>query len=172
MASVAGGRRFTVATRRAQWRQYLSLANQCIGTTIEASFRYSTAVVGRWSVESGDLKNLHGIRTAAVEILRSLGEPDSDFDACALALSELISNAMRHGPGGRIDVTLDWSDPRPILAVCDAGRGFALHIALPDGRSEGGRGLFLISKLVGAPLVLCDGNGCTVSVVLPVRRRT
>lgn len=104
-------------------------------------------------------------------MLRADGDPRADFDACALALSELISNAIRHGPAGPIEVTLDWSEDRPRLAVRDRGPGFPLHITLPDGRSEGGRGLYLVAQLVGRPQVACDDGGCTVSVLLPVQRR-
>lgn len=116
------------------------------------------------------MRSLHEIRAAAVAMLRADGDPRADFDACALALSELISNAIRHGPAGTIEVTLDWSGPQPKLAVRDGGRGFPLRITLPDGRAEGGRGLFLVSRLVGPPDVVCDDGGCTVSVLLPVQR--
>ena len=117
------------------------------------------------------MSSLHAIRSAAVAMLQADGDAHADYDACALAVSELISNAMRHGPGGTIDVTLEWGGACPVLTVRDRGRGFPLRIALPDGRAEGGRGLFLVAKLVGIPEVACDDNGCTVSVVLPVRRR-
>ncbi len=125
-----------------------------------------------WSVVADDLPSLHVARSGVLRFLREHGEQHADYDACALALSELLSNALRHGPGGTITVTLDWTKARPHLAVHDAGPGFALRIALPPGSSEGGRGLFLISALIGPPGVCVDERGCTVSVVLPVERRS
>lgn len=117
------------------------------------------------------MKSLQAARAGALAFLREQGDYRSDFDACALALSELISNAMRHGPGGPVTVRIDWHGAWPQLSVNDLGNGFAMQITLPPGRSEGGRGLFLISKLVGMPNVECSGTGCTVSVELPIRRR-
>jgi anti-sigma regulatory factor (Ser/Thr protein kinase) len=122
-------------------------------------------------VDGNDLQSLHAARAEALAFLREQGDYRADFDAFALALSELIGNAVRHGPGGSITVRIDWPGAMPLLSVTDKGTGFALRISLPPGRSEGGRGLFLISKLVGTPTVSCSGDGCTVSVVLPIRRR-
>ncbi len=118
------------------------------------------------------MQSLHAARAGALAILRDQGDYRADFDAVALALSELIGNAVRHGPGGPVSVKIDWSGPLPKLSVKDMGNGFVLRISLPSGRSEGGRGLFLVSKLVGMPQVRCEPEGgCTVSVDLPVRRR-
>ncbi len=118
------------------------------------------------------MQSLHAARAGALAFLRDQGDYRADFDAVALALSELIGNAVRHGPGGPVSVKVDWSGALPTLSVKDMGDGFALRISLPPGRSEGGRGLFLISKLVGMPKVSCGAEGgCTVSVTLPVRRR-
>ena len=124
-----------------------------------------------WSVDGNDMQSLHVARAGALAFLREQGDYRADFDAVALALSELIGNAVRHGPGGPVTVKIEWTGALPRLSVKDMGNGFPLRISLPPGRSEGGRGLFLISKLVGMPTVSCDGGGCTVSVALPVRRR-
>ncbi len=124
-----------------------------------------------WSVDGKDLQSLHAARAQALAFLREQGDYRADFDAFALALSELIGNAVRHGPDGPITVRIDWPGALPMLSVTDKGPGFALRISLPPGRSEGGRGLFLVSQLVGMPSVKSGPDGCTVSVVLPIRRR-
>lgn len=124
-----------------------------------------------WTVDGTDMPSLQAARSGAIAYLREQGDYRADFDTCALALSELISNAVRHGPGGVVEIEIDWSGAYPLLSVRDGGPGFAMRISLPPGRSEGGRGLFLISKLVGTPTVSTDHGGCTVSVTLPVRRR-
>ncbi len=124
-----------------------------------------------WTVDGTDIRSVQNARCSAVAFLRERGDDGADFDACALALSELIGNAVRHGPGGPINVTLDWSDVMPRLSVRDRGRGFSICISLPSGGSEGGRGLYLISQLIGTPTTFSDVRGCTVSVLLPVRRR-
>jgi anti-sigma regulatory factor (Ser/Thr protein kinase) len=117
------------------------------------------------------MQGVQSARCSAVAFLRERGDYNADFNACALALSELIGNALRHGPGGTVNVTLDWSGALPRLSVRDRGRGFSMRISLPPGGSEGGRGLYLISQLIGMPTTFSDARGCTVSVLLPVRRR-
>ncbi len=109
-------------------------------------------------------------RTEALDLLQRDGRSESDFDACALTLSELLSNAIRHGPGGHIVLTIVWLEERPTVTVRDGGSGFPLRISLPDRTSEGGRGLFLIAQLAGIPRVTVDDAGCAVSVELPVFR--
>ncbi|MDQ2858853.1 MAG: ATP-binding protein [Candidatus Eremiobacteraeota bacterium] len=111
------------------------------------------------------------MRRDALDVLRRYGEPSSDFESCAVVLSELMSNAALHGPGGEIRVTLDWSAATPWFAVSDAGCGFVPAIGLPPPNREGGRGLYLVKTLAATPNVSIDESGCTVSVRLPVKRR-
>ena len=125
----------------------------------------------RWQFRSGDFEGLRATRSAALAVLRDHGDAASDFDACAVVLSELLSNAALHAPPGSIGVCLEWSRSSPIFTVHDSGPGFELNIALPSPLREGGRGLFLVAQLAEAPHVRADETGCHVSVALPVTRR-
>lgn len=124
-----------------------------------------------WSFSASDFARLRAVRRDTLDILRRFGEPASDFESCAVVVSELMSNAALHGPGGEIRVTLDWSATTPSFAVSDAGRGFVPAIGLPPPNREGGRGLYLVKTLAATPHVSVDDGGCTVSVRLPVKRR-
>lgn len=123
-----------------------------------------------WRFDANDYQSLRAVRGAALELLREHAEASSDFDACAVVLSELMSNAALHGPPGTIHVGIDWSTEVPVVSVRDGGRGFSPAIALPPPNHEGGRGLYLIERLASTPSVSVDERGCSVSVRLPLRR--
>lgn len=75
--------------------------------------------------------------------------PPDLSDNLRLLISEVVTNAVRHGPNGsdnRIRVRLDATDERVRVDVLDAGEGFEHH-----GRGaadlQGGWGLFLVEQL-------------------------
>jgi anti-sigma regulatory factor (Ser/Thr protein kinase) len=73
-----------------------------------------------------------------------LGE---ELQAATLLISELVSNAVRHGsgaPGGWIGLTVTDTGPFVRVSVCDQGRGF--DPAEIDRRDHRG-GLFLLDAL-------------------------
>ena len=123
-----------------------------------------------WHFASDDFQALRAARGSALELLRVQAEPAADLDACAVVLSELMSNAALHAPCGSICVAIDWSEPSPLVAVTDPGPGFVPKIALPPPSSEGGRGLYLVENLAATPRVDVHESGCTVSVRLPIER--
>jgi anti-sigma regulatory factor (Ser/Thr protein kinase) len=109
-------------------------------------------------------------KASAMAFLRARGDTDGAFEDCALALSELLSNAIRHAHPGPIEVTLEWSGERPLLSVSNAGDAFAMRIERPAVERESGRGLFILAQLLETPRVWGDGGRCTVSVSLPVHK--
>ncbi|MBD5607084.1 MAG: ATP-binding protein [Candidatus Eremiobacteraeota bacterium] len=123
-----------------------------------------------WRFDSDDFASLRATRGSAIELLRRNATASADIDACAVVLSELISNAALHAPSGSICVAIDWTEPSPLFAVTDPGGGFTPKIDLPPATSEGGRGLFLVENLAATPRVDVDERGCTVSVRLPIAR--
>ncbi len=124
-----------------------------------------------WNFPSTDAHGLRATRGSALELLRVHAAAAADIDACAVVVSELITNAAVHAPRGSIRVTIDWTGISPTFAVTDSGGGFVPRIALPPPASEGGRGLYLVERLAATPTVTVDARGCTVAVRLPVARR-
>lgn len=70
------------------------------------------------------------------------------LEEARLLVTELVSNAVRHGQGETVRLILDVAEPRRLRCeVIDDGRGF-LPIARPAGSYDpGGWGLFLVEKL-------------------------
>ncbi|HWH10698.1 MAG TPA: methanogen output domain 1-containing protein [Solirubrobacteraceae bacterium] len=95
----------------------------------------------------------------------------SDFDGAELAVSELITNAVRHAPGPAW-VHVDWAERCPRLEIHDLGPGFALRAVLPDDSDPlGSRGLFLVSHVAGELSATAKrAGGSRVSAVMPVER--
>ncbi len=125
---------------------------------------------GRWLVDSTDIASVMAAKASAMAFLRARGDTAGAFEDCALALSELLSNAIRHAHPGPIEVTLEWSGDRPLLSVTNAGDAFAIRIERPAPERESGRGLFILAHLLETPCVRGDQGRCTVSVSLPVHK--
>jgi anti-sigma regulatory factor (Ser/Thr protein kinase) len=144
------------------------------GTGDETSGTQAThapGALGTWHVDSADIASLMAAQASVMALLRSRGAVGAPYEDCALALAELLSNAMRHAnPGGEIEVTLDWTRERPRLAVTNAGEPFTVRLEKPPADRESGRGLFIIAHVVDTPEVAAENGRCTVSVVLPVTK--
>ncbi|MFI9467243.1 SpoIIE family protein phosphatase [Streptomyces sp. NPDC052492] len=89
------------------------------------------------------------VRTARVLAARQLGEWGLDglVDATELLVSELVTNALRHGDGpGPVGLRL-LRDEVLTVEVADGGSTLTPHPRRARTTDEGGRGLFLVAKL-------------------------
>ncbi len=154
---------------------------------------------GRWAVDwylsGSNGASATALRHQVREYLTRHSEPDSDVGDAELVVQELVANALEHATGP-VWVHLSWLADQPELVVRDLGPGFALtdepappHIPvqgavpeagnddsatgqqLPDVLAEGGRGLFLATKLAPQLEVAARrGGGSAVTARLPVVR--
>jgi anti-sigma regulatory factor (Ser/Thr protein kinase) len=88
-----------------------------------------------------------------------------------LLLSEIVTNAVRHGDAGDgtpVGVRIEAVDGHAIVTVCDHGRGFEpLERPMPSfSRRPGGFGLLLLDQLSTRWGVERDGRGTRVWFVL------
>lgn len=89
--------------------------------------------------------------SAVAEVRRDLtawaGVADGQArDDLILAVSEVVSNSVRHGPaGGQITVEARAGAGCLRVQVCDAGTGARIAIRAPD--TDGGRGLRLLDAI-------------------------
>ncbi|OON81132.1 hypothetical protein B1H18_09195 [Streptomyces tsukubensis] len=79
------------------------------------------------------------------------------IDSAELLLTELVTNALRHGPDHNIDVRVHLRSGRCVIAVTD-GSSDRPELRDPGPTEEGGRGLLLVDALACAWGVSSDGT--------------
>jgi anti-sigma regulatory factor (Ser/Thr protein kinase) len=121
-------------------------------------------------VDSTDIASVIAAKASVMAFLRARGTADGAYEDCSLALAELLSNAVRHAHPGPIEVTLDWSDELPWLAVTNSGDAFPILLEPPEAERESGRGLFILAHVIEVPRVEAAEGRCTVSVSLPISK--
>jgi anti-sigma regulatory factor (Ser/Thr protein kinase) len=97
--------------------------------------------------------------------LRQLGLPLPLADAARLAVSELVTNSVRHaglGRGDLIRITADWSGTRLRVQVRDGGGGGTRPAQVsgsirPAPGAESGWGLYLVDRLTSRWGTHADG---------------
>lgn len=100
-----------------------------------------------WAFDAENARAAHQARHQLVKYLRERSSGKVDTGAAELVFGELVGNVVRHAPGP-IEVQVEWNGEHPVLHVIDRGRGFIPDPGLPvDTLSEGGRGLYIVSKL-------------------------
>ena len=73
---------------------------------------------------------------------------DDRLASLALVISEVVTNAVRHGkPGGRIRLAATPKDDFLCVQVTDEGNGFVPSPGAMASETHGGFGLFLVEKL-------------------------
>jgi PAS domain S-box-containing protein len=125
-----------------------------------------------WRFHSSDAYSAQSSRREIMSFLRALATHAEELFAAELILGEILANTVEHAPG-LVEVKLDWSQDRPVVAVRDTGPGLSkLRAVLPnDAMSEDGRGIFLIHALADEVTVRpAPGYGTEICVVLPLSR--
>ena len=103
---------------------------------------------------SADLKNMSISAEMVAQCTKELSIPDKAGQDIDLAVSEAVSNAIRHSQsdeGSKVILTLISDGNRLIVEVEDSGPGFNIdEVALPDldEPQVGGYGLFLIQQVM------------------------
>jgi len=105
-----------------------------------------------------------GQARAAVDRLDALdAHPEARF-AVRLLVSELFTNAVKHGDrsgNGRVRFAVDVGDACVRVEVGDRGRGFvADHVTMPGHESDSGRGLAFLDTLATRWGVIRNGESC------------
>jgi serine/threonine-protein kinase RsbW len=109
------------------------------------------------------------LRRKIAQVARSLGLPEDALSDFALAMQELMTNAVRHG-GGWGRVRLRHQDNLLVCTTTDYGPGFtdgpALHEQMPAREAERGRGLFMARQLTDSMHIHNSSNGVVVTVTM------
>ena len=110
-------------------------------------------------------------RRALVGDLDAAGACEVTVCDAGLVLSELVSNALRHGsplPGRTFRVSWRLGAQSVEIAVSDGGGPTAPTVAEPEKLEAGGRGLGIVERLSLRWGVRDDGAETTVWAQLPV----
>lgn len=112
-------------------------------------------------------------RRRLIGVLIEAGVHEATACDAGLVLSELISNALRHGtplPGSTVKVTWELSDDCVQVAVSDGGGSTLPRVSRPAAGALGGRGLGIVDRLALRWGVFArqDGSETTVWAALPL----
>jgi len=87
-------------------------------------------------------------REAVREAAANSGVTDDERWRAELIVTELVTNAIRHGPGGPVELALEAGGSGFRGEVRDPGPGIRKHqLMRRRATEEGGRGLFLVDAL-------------------------
>ena len=90
---------------------------------------------------------------------------DGQVETLRLLVSEVVTNAVRHGgAGGPVELSAQWNSEVRV-EVCDRGSGFSPHPRMGGLDEPGGFGLYLVGRLADRWGVETD-EGTTVWFVL------
>lgn len=84
-------------------------------------------------------------RRAVAEWFANVLEP-AEVDNAKLVVSELVTNAVRHGEG-RIQLRAELDDDRLLIEVVDEGKGFVYEAQVVPFDQLSGRGLSIVDTL-------------------------
>lgn len=123
--------------------------------------------------------DLSKIKQISTKILRCLNErkvSESFLFDIKLACEEAVINAIKYGnkssPNKSVSVDCQIGQQSVVIAVSDEGPGFN-HVDLPDPTTDenllktGGRGLFLIRKIMDKVEFNSQGNRITMTKFFP-----
>jgi anti-sigma regulatory factor (Ser/Thr protein kinase) len=107
------------------------------------------------------------VRREALTVAEHAGFGELDAGRVALAATELATNVLRHGHGGRVLISLVQGAGGQGVELCaiDQGPGFSLARCLPDGYSTAGsqgQGLGAIKRQSAVFDAWCDDVGAIV----------
>jgi anti-sigma regulatory factor (Ser/Thr protein kinase) len=118
----------------------------------------------RLLAESFTADSVTALRHAVLAAIGSAGLSGPRADDFALAVHELMTNAVRHGGGsGRLELRL-LADVVTCEVIDQGGGADGLPVRLVPADQPGGRGLWLAHQLAGSLMLVRRPDGVTASV--------
>ncbi len=121
------------------------------------------------------LENVAPFIRDVLALLQKLRLSDEEVFHIKLSLEEALTNAIRHGnkldPSRFVDVALDADDHKIVMEVRDQGDGFdEASVCDPtlgeNTKKPGGRGVFLIRRLMNEVVYFDGGRGIRMMKLL------
>lgn len=118
-----------------------------------------------------DVAQIRHARTWVVAEAAHAGAPVDIQRVVGLLASEVITNAVQHGPSsGLVDVQVSLAGDRIRVSVRDESRRRPVRLA-PEPLALSGRGVLLVDRLASAWGVEPEGDGKSVWFEVSLRRR-
>ena len=135
---------------------------EAAGFLMRESWRADVVLARKLELRGGHLAP-GTVRARCGELLGAHLDGD-DFTDVMVLVSELITNAVRHGGAGEhatVVVHLAIAPHVLRVEVCDQGPGFeAPAVPRPRAQGSGGNGLVLLARLSSSWGVACDDGTC------------
>lgn len=128
----------------------------------------------RKMVIASDLRNVRKVEKVAEQIAKSLRFSAEELDSLAIAVTEIVGNAIVHGNKQdrhkKVTIEFEYHDDEIVITVQDEGEGFdEQQIANPlepeNLLKESGRGIFIVRALMDQVDFFSDSKGTRVRIV-------
>lgn len=125
-------------------------------------------------VIASDLRNVRKVELMAEKIARSLHFSSDDRDSLAIAVTEIVGNAIVHGNkqdrSKNVIIEFEYQDDEIAITVHDEGEGFnekkIAHPLEPENLlKESGRGIFIVRALMDQVEFFSSPQGTRVRMV-------
>lgn len=122
---------------------------------------------------ASDFDNLPVVETFIQHLCKRATLDDDQSDNMAIAITELVNNAIIHGnqqdATKTVTIVAHYHDDRVEIAISDQGGGFdPTQIANPTDPQnlwkQSGRGVFLVKNLIDQVEIQSDNGGTTVTL--------
>ena len=144
---------------KAEIRQEATKSGERLGTSPRRTSRCVTMVgVELLEKVDSDPRDVSRVRRSVTSELRREGVPQDDLDVVALLVSELVTNAIRHG-APPVHQRAEHSDGNLMVVVDDAGENVPVPVEDTSWDASGGRGLHLGAALADGWGVSPNGRG-------------
>ncbi len=121
-----------------------------------------------------DLNKIKDVEKVTEHIARFMNFSEDDRDSLAIAVTEIVGNAITHGNKGdknkKVKITFDYQNDTIIVQIQDQGRGFNVDKVKnpldPENLlRESGRGIFIVRALMNEIAFLKGETGTIVRLV-------
>ena len=128
-----------------------------------------------------DLNNIGQVERVTEQIANYMHFSDDDKDSLAIAVTEIVGNAINHGNKRditkKVTVDFEYQNDTIVVTITDEGKGFnVLEIENPlapeNLMKESGRGIFIVRTLMDNVEFSTTPNGSSVRLTKKAKARS
>jgi len=128
-----------------------------------------------------DLNNIGQVERVTEQIANYMHFSDDDKDSLAIAVTEIVGNAINHGNKRditkKVSVDFEYQNDTIVVTISDEGKGFnVLEIENPlapeNLLKESGRGIFIVRALMDNVEFITTSNGSSVRLTKKAKARS